>query len=262
MTISRRSLLKSAILFSAGTAFGAYPAFSQMPQHNETAGAAKSSADEKSTPDAKALKIGVIGAGWLGGTVGSCLAKAGHSVMFSSRHPEALKKLAAPLGKNALIGTPKEAAAFGDVVLISVPFQALPQIGKDCAQELKGKIVIDATNPPLSGGSDLLTVEARKNGVAETVKKYLPDTRLVRAFSAVDATVVEACFNHQREAVGMPMASDDEAALKVVEKLVSETGCEPVVTGNLASSASFSPDAAGFRAHLPADKLRKLLKLQ
>lgn len=254
MTFSRRSLIKSTLIATLASAFFGRAAFSQniLAEQNRTE-------REKSR---QKLKIGIIGAGWLGGTVGSCLAKAGHNVMFSSRHPDTLKKLAAPLGKNALIGTPKEAAAFGDVVLISVPFQAVPQIGKDCAQELKGKIVIDATNPPLSGGSDPLTVEARENGVGETVQKYLPDTRLVRAFSAVDATVVEACFNHQREAVGMPIASDDEAALTVVAGLVRETGCEPIVTGNLASSASFSLGAPGFRAHLPADKLRKLLKLQ
>lgn len=249
MSFTRRSLLKSVLIASLGGSFFLRAACSQQAVSDNTA--------KNGT-----LKIGIIGAGWLGGTVGRCWVKTGHSVMFSSRHPEALKKLTAQLGERALIGTPKQAAAFGDIVLFSVPFDALPVLGKELAEEIRGKIVIDATNPPLSGGNDPLTREAAKTGVAQTVKKYLPDSRLVRAFSAVDATVVEASFNGERERVGMPMASDDKAALAVVAALVQDAGCEPVVTGNLASSKIFNPGEAGFRAHLPADKLRERLGLK
>src|SRR5688572_9076925 len=93
------------------------------------------------------LKIGIVGTGRVGGTLGTVWAKAGHSVLFSSLDLEHDKKLAASVGANARAGTPREAAAFGDVLLISVPYHALPSVGKDLGELLKGKIVIDTCNP-------------------------------------------------------------------------------------------------------------------
>jgi len=79
----------------------------------------------------KSLKIGVIGSGRIGGTVGELWAKAWHQVMFSSLDLEHDKALAARVGAGAGAGTPKEAAAFGEVLLISVPYSALPRLGRD-----------------------------------------------------------------------------------------------------------------------------------
>jgi NAD(P)-dependent dehydrogenase (short-subunit alcohol dehydrogenase family) len=98
-------------------------------------------------PEATPLKIGIIGTGRIGGALARHWAKAGHEVFISSRHPEQLKELAAELGPKARVGTPKEAAAFGQVVLVSVPYAAMPQIGADYAAELAGKIIIDTSNP-------------------------------------------------------------------------------------------------------------------
>src|SRR5574341_1798322 len=85
------------------------------------------------------LKIGVIGAGRIGGTLASLWVKAGHQVLISSRHPDQLQDLARSLGPRARAGTPKEAATFGEVVLVSVPYGALPPIGRDLAKDLAGK---------------------------------------------------------------------------------------------------------------------------
>src|SRR6266513_4961637 len=74
------------------------------------------------------LKIGVIGSGHIGGTIGGLWVKAGHPVLFSSRHPEELKELVAELGPLAQNGTVQQAIAFGDALLIAVPYGALPQI--------------------------------------------------------------------------------------------------------------------------------------
>src|SRR5579872_3128158 len=93
------------------------------------------------------LKIGIIGTGHIGGALATLWSKAGHEVMISSRHPGELKSLAHSLGPKAQVGTPRAAAAFGDVVLISVPYAATPQIGRDLAHELAGKVVIDTGNP-------------------------------------------------------------------------------------------------------------------
>src|SRR6185503_4310817 len=76
-------------------------------------------------------KIGIIGSGNIGGTLAALWVKSGHEVMISSRHPDQLKQLAERLGPKARVGTPAEAAAFGDVVVISVPYKATPEVGHD-----------------------------------------------------------------------------------------------------------------------------------
>src|SRR3954454_23609455 len=97
--------------------------------------------------DGKPLKIGIIGAGKIGGSLATLWAKAGHEVLISSRHPEELQELAKSLGPNARASTPQEAAAFGDVVLISVPYVAMPKVVRALDKEMKGKIVIDTGTP-------------------------------------------------------------------------------------------------------------------
>src|SRR5919108_4528819 len=82
------------------------------------------------------LRIGVIGSGHIGGTIGSLWVKAGHPVLFSSRHPDELKDLVGGLGSLARNGSVAEAISFGDVVFFAVPYGALPQLGKDYGDAL------------------------------------------------------------------------------------------------------------------------------
>src|SRR3990170_739327 len=93
------------------------------------------------------LKIGIVGSGRIGGTLGALWLKAGHEIMFSSLDLEHDKALAARLGGKARAGSPREAAAFGEVVLVAVPYSALPQLGRELAAAIKGKVVIDTCNP-------------------------------------------------------------------------------------------------------------------
>src|SRR5258708_3541827 len=104
-------------------------------------------APPKPEPDSAPVKIGIIGTGHIGGTLASLWVKSGHEVLLSSRHPDELKSLAQSLGPQARVGTPHDAAVFGDVVLLSVPYGATPQVGHDLAHELAGKIVLDTGNP-------------------------------------------------------------------------------------------------------------------
>jgi predicted dinucleotide-binding enzyme len=212
----------------------------------------QSEAAPSETP--KPMRIGVIGAGSLGGTVGSLLVKAGHEVKFSSRHPEQLESMARELGPRASVGTAREAAEFGTVLLFAVPYDALPQLGQDLKEQIQGKIVLDACNP--RGGTE----EAA--GVAQTSARLLAGTRLVRAFSAVDATAAEASFKRQSDKLGVPLASDDAEAMQVAAQLVRDAGCEPVIVGDLAAAKSFQRGGPGFRANTTAPKLRQLLGLQ
>jgi len=207
------------------------------------------------------MKIAIIGAGWLGGTVGKIWVKAGHQVMFSSRHPDKQKRVATLLGALASGGTVEEAAAFGDVVLIAVPYRALKALGQELRSSLAGKVVLDACNPYAPDAASLIR-DVEAEGVALASARLLPGARLVRAFSAVDATAVEASAAGRGERLGVPLASDDSAALQVAKQLVRDAGCEPVTVGDLTSARRFQRGGAGFRAHLSAPALCRALGLQ
>src|SRR6516165_11155358 len=88
-------------------------------------------ADTPAAQPAAPLKIGIIGTGHIGGALATLWVAAGHEVLMSSRHPQELQALAKSLGPRARIGTPQEAARFGEVVLMSVPYGALPQVGRE-----------------------------------------------------------------------------------------------------------------------------------
>src|SRR5947208_6654113 len=160
------------------------------------------------------LKIGIIGAGRIGGTLAELWVKAGHEVLISSRHPDELQGLARSLGPKARAGTPREAAVFGDVVLISVPYKALPQIGKDLQNELKGKVVIDTGNPyPERDGE--MAVEARRKGTGVASAEFLPGVRLARAFNAISYRNLRSEAHRAGELVGIAIAVDDPEAVEV-----------------------------------------------
>ncbi|NWA63200.1 NAD(P)-binding domain-containing protein [Pantoea sp. B9002] len=206
------------------------------------------------------LKIGVVGAGWLGGTVARRWVSAGHQVMFSSRNIDDMKAVVRPLGENALAETPLEAATFGQVILFAVPYDALPELGKQLAGAINGKVVLDACNP--SEWADTpLTRETKQNGVGVTSMKLLPGSRLVRVFNSTDASAIESSGSGGRIRLGVPLASNDKGALEVAARLVTDAGCDPVITGDFSTSRGFEAGGAGFRANTSARELRRLLKL-
>ncbi len=239
------------MLFSRRSALGVLAAFTTLQALAPRKGRAAEA-------PAQPLRIGVIGAGSLGGTIGRLWVQAGHEVLFSSRHPDQLVSITRPLGSRASVGTPRQAAAFGAVVLFAVPYDALSQLGQDLQAELRGKIVLDATNPG-SGSDNDLAHEAMANGVGQTSAKYLPGTRLVRAFSAVDAWAVASSAGRQSGKLGVPIAGNDAEAVKVAAQLTRDAGCEPVVVGKLAAATSFQRGGPGFRANTTAPQLRRLL---
>jgi len=208
----------------------------------------------------RAMRIGIIGAGSLGGTVGRLWVQAGHEVMFSSRHPDELVSMTRELGSRAFVGTPRQAAEFGSIVLFAVPYSALPQLGRDLQDVLRGKIALDASNPPLHFGSNAERT-ALANGVGPTSANYLPGTRLVRAFSAVDSSVIERSASRQSGKVAIPLAGDDQEAVQVAVQLVRDADCEPLIVGNLPAASSFQQGSPGFRANATLPELRRLLGL-
>ena len=131
-----------------------------------------------------ALRIGVIGSGNIGGTIGGLWVKSGHPVMFSSRHPDELKDMVTTLGGLAQAGSVEQAIAFGDVLFIAVPYGAIPQIGRDYSAAMKGKVMLDACNAVLARDGAIAN-EVEQNGIGVTSQKYLAGARIVRAFNTM-----------------------------------------------------------------------------
>jgi 8-hydroxy-5-deazaflavin:NADPH oxidoreductase len=211
------------------------------------------------TKASPAMKIGIIGSGNIGGTVGALWIKAGHQVLFSSRNPEGLKKMVDELGPLARAGTVGEALAFGDAILIAVPYGAYPQIGKDYAKELAGKIVLDAGNAVLSRDGEI-SKEAREIGIGATSKKYLPKARIVRAFNTLNYRVVAQNANRAGERMAIPIAGDDKEALAMASRLVRDAGFDPVVIGSLESAKLFAQGGPLYGQQITANEMQARLK--
>jgi 8-hydroxy-5-deazaflavin:NADPH oxidoreductase len=210
--------------------------------------------------DAPPLKIGIIGTGHIGGTLATLWARAGYELMISSRHPGELRGLARSLGPNVRVGTPRAAASFGQVVLISVPYGALPEVGRTLEHELAGKIVLDTGNPyPQRDGP--MALEARRKGTGVASAEYLPGTRLVRAFNAIRASDLASQAHHSGELYAIPLAGDDPQALAAAGRLVRDAGFEPVVVGGLARAREFDVGTPVYVKLLTASQLRAALDL-
>lgn len=186
------------------------------------------------------LKIGIVGSGRIGGTLGGLWVKAGHEVMFSSRDLEHDKALAASLGPLAHAGTTRDAAGFGEVLLVAVPYGAMPQVGKDLGELLKGKVVIDTSNPIVGRDGDIATW-AREKGAGLASAELLPGARIVRAFNAVGYARLPVIAASKAERVGMPIASDDANAVALASRLIRDVGFEPVLVGPLAMGRFLIP---------------------
>jgi 8-hydroxy-5-deazaflavin:NADPH oxidoreductase len=204
------------------------------------------------------VKIGIIGSGNIGSTLGELWIKADHEVFFSSRHPDQLQDLVKRLGPKAHAGTPREAVNFGDVVLISVPYAALPEIGKDLAKELPGKIVLDTCNPvPNRDGK--MAEQARAKGTGIASPEYLPGTRLVRAFNTLNYQRLRSAAGRPGERLAIPIAGNDKQAIEVASRLVEDAGFEPVLVGPLTSAQRFDQGGPLYGKFVTARELRQLM---
>jgi hypothetical protein len=179
------------------------------------------------------VKIGIIGAGRIGGGVARQLAGAGHQVMLSfSRDRAALDGLAAQIGPSASAGSPADAVAFGEVVVISVPWSVLPQALVQ-AGPLDGKIVIDTTNQ--FGGPPL---PAEGQTAAQFNAGRMPGARYTKSFNTLtSAFQAEAAGRSGAERIVQWLCGDDSAAKQVVSGLIEDAGFVPVDLGGTAGCA-------------------------
>ncbi len=231
-TFTRRALLAVAGLAVGGLALVAVPAAAQEP-----------------------LKIGIIGTGRIGGALARHWVNAGHEVFMSSRHPEELEPLAKELGPRAHVGLPREAAAFGSVVLVSVPYGAIPQIGMDFAAELEGKVIIDTSNP-VAGRDGPDVAEWQRKGAGVSTAELLKSDRVVRAFNCIPAASLAGRANREPDRIAIPIGGDDPAAIAIAERLVRDAGFDPVMIGTLAQSRQFDLGQPLAQGNMSAAELR------
>ncbi len=179
------------------------------------------------------MRVGIIGAGRIGGGIARQLAGAGHEVLLSfSRDPQSLAVLAAELGPGAAAGIPPEAVAFGEVVVLSVPWSTLPQ-ALEQAGPLARRIVIDTTNqfgaPPLpAAGQTAANFNASRMRGARYTKSF---NTLTSAFQA------ETAGRTGDERVIQWLCGDDAEAKQVVAGLIEDAGFVPVDLGGTAGCA-------------------------
>lgn len=184
------------------------------------------------------LKIGIIGTGRIGGTLARLWVRAGHEVFVSSRHPEELQALVTELGPRAHAGTPREAASFGTVILVSIPYSAMPQIGQDLGAALAGKVILDTSNP-IASRDGAMAFDAQQKGAGVATAAFLHSNRVVRAFNCIPAASLARDGNRQPERLAIPIGGDDAKALEIAQGLVRDAGFEPVLVGSLARTRDF-----------------------
>jgi predicted dinucleotide-binding enzyme len=206
----------------------------------------------------RALRIGIIGSGQMGGGLGRLWARAGHEIFFSSRNPGDLAELIASVGPLARAGLPAEAAAFGDIVLIAVPYGALPDVGRDHGSALAGKVVVDCGNPREDRDGPMAN-DAIERGTGIASAGYLPGARVVRAFNAISAVMLETDAHRPDPRIGVPIAGDDAAAVELVSGLVVDAGFDPVVVGGLSTARTFDRGTPVYVRGMTAAQLREAL---
>jgi predicted dinucleotide-binding enzyme len=159
------------------------------------------------------------------------------------------------LGPHAHAGTPQQAAQFGTVILVSIPYGAMPQIGTDLRTQLAGKVILDTSNPS-AARDGAMALEAQKKGAGITTAELLHSTRIVRAFNCIGAGSLASDGFRQPERLAIPIGGDDAQALAVAERLVREIGFDPVVIGSLARTRVFDLGQPLATGSLTAAQLR------
>ena len=205
------------------------------------------------------MKIAILGSGRIGAVAARLFVAAGHEIAIAnSRGPESLRELVTELGPKAHAMTITDAARFGDVVLLAVPWhmeEALP-----AAEVLRGKVVMDAMNPynPAGGFFDLGDATS-----SEIVLRRMPDARLVKAFNTI---YYEHLATRGRKDVPLEdrhaiyIAGDDAEAKEIVAGLIREIGFAPVDTGSLREGGRLQePDSAIYNETYSAREAAKII---
>jgi predicted dinucleotide-binding enzyme len=203
--------------------------------------------------------IGFIGSGHIGSQLARLAVARGYDVVLSnSRGPQTLQDLVAELGEHARAATPAEAAAAGDLVVVTTPLAAEATLPVD---QLAGKIVIDTNNYYPQRDGHIPELDDESTTVAERLQKVLPTSKVVKAFNHIGA----AELTSQSLPAGSPdrraliVAGDDADARARVAALIDEFGFDPVDIGELAEGWRVQRDTPAYVRRYDVDGLRQAL---
>jgi predicted dinucleotide-binding enzyme len=206
------------------------------------------------------LRIGIIGAGMIGSTLAKLWVDAGHDVRIASRHPDELRDLVERLGPHASAGSPTDAAGFAQVVMLTVPLKAIPELSRDLAPLLSGKVVLDTGNAYERRDEAIAgKASAHPQGSAGWAAALFPGAHWVKAFNSVYFKTLESEAHRSGDRVGIPLASDFPSALQTAADLVREAGFDPVIVGSLARGKEFEPETPPYNTGMSGPELRQLL---
>jgi predicted dinucleotide-binding enzyme len=196
------------------------------------------------------MRIGIIGAGHIGGTLARHFVDAGHEVGVSnSRGPATLQAIIEELGPRAQALTAEEAARFGDVVVVSVPFGRYREVP---IEGVGGKVVIDTNNYYPRRDGHFEELDSDRTTSSELLQAHLPGARVVKAFNAI-------VWTRLRDD-GLPISGDNEKARRTVAELIDEIGFDAVDAGTLAEGGrKHQPGSPAYTEGLHTEELRARL---
>lgn len=203
------------------------------------------------------MKIGIIGAGFVGRALAQAAVAAGHDAMVSnSRGPGSLASI--PSGIGARIGTVEEAATFGEIVVVAVPFASHRSVP---AAWLAGKTVVDANNYYPQRDGSIPALDERRTTSSEMVAEHLSESRVVKAFNAILARDVQRDARPAGSADrrALPVAGDDPDSKRDIMHLVDQFGFDAIDAGTLAESWRFERAKPAYCVKLDQAALRQAL---
>jgi len=190
--------------------------------------------------------IGLIGSGNIGSTLADLAVGAGHNVVLSnSRGPETLTDLVNRLGPAARAATAVEAAAAGDIVVVTVPLKAYRKVP---VEPLRGKVVIDTNNYSPERDGHIPELDDESTTVSELLQEHLPESRVVKAFNNIYFShlgKLQRPSGHSERSV-LPIAGDDEAAKRSVAEFLDSIGYDAYDVGPLSEGWRFQRDTAAY----------------
>jgi predicted dinucleotide-binding enzyme len=188
------------------------------------------------------IKISILGAGKIGLALATLWVRAGHSVCLGARNPEKLQSMVKAMNLVVSIKTIKEASADGDIIVLAVPYEAVPDLVSQIKNDVMNKIIIDSTNPfGLSPEGHVISTLDAGLTAGTRMSRLLPESHIVRAFTHIMDELLISRGTRQPGLFAVAIAGDHSDAKNQVSALVQEAGFVPVDIGTLAESAPLDP---------------------
>jgi predicted dinucleotide-binding enzyme len=203
--------------------------------------------------------IGLIGSGSIGQAIAKQAIAHGHRVVLSnSRGPETLAGLVAELGPQATAATAADAAAAGDIAVVTVPFKNYLQVP---VEPLAGKVVIDTNNYYFERDGHYEEIDDGTATVSGLLAEHLPTSKIVKAFNMIQAQAIGADARPAGAADrrALPIAGDDADAKATVAALLEEFGFDVVDAGPLVEGRRYDRDKPAYGPNLDAQRLTEAL---